>query len=87
MSEERLIRIEDKIDKVGGHLSSIDATLAAQHESLSDHIRRTELLESTIKPLVKHDNMAQGILKLIGILALIGAAVEGAVSLLSYIKH
>jgi hypothetical protein len=86
MNEDRLMRIENKIDKVVDHIGKIDTTLAAQHESLKTHIHRTELLEEAVKPLVKHDNMLQGILKLIGVLALIGAAAEGAVALLNYLK-
>lgn len=84
---DELTRIENKIDRISDRIGSIDVTLAAQHESLSDHIRRTELLEETVKPLVRHDAMMQGALKVIGILALGGTIIEGLIALLTYIRH
>lgn len=51
MEGHRLDRIEDKIDKLGERLNSIDVTLAAQHVSLEHHIRRTEILEEVVKPI------------------------------------
>lgn len=83
--EDKLERIECKIDKVVDHLGSIDVTLAAQHASLKEHIRRTELLEQEVAPIKTHVNMISGGLKLIGLLAALGAGVEGVVSLLTLI--
>ncbi len=83
--DDRLVRIEDKIDAVGQKIGSIDVTLASQHESLKDHMRRTELLEQSIEPIKKHVNMVSGALKLIGLLATIGAIIEGIVALLTYL--
>jgi hypothetical protein len=54
MDDKKLDRIETKIDKLDSRLDSVDVTLAKQHESLKDHIRRTELLEQEIKPVAKH---------------------------------
>lgn len=71
-----LKRIEEKIDKIDDSVGRIDVTLAAQHESLKDHMRRTSLLEESIRPLEKHVNMFNGALKLIGILAMLAAIVE-----------
>jgi len=84
--DERIIRIEDKIDKVVEHIGSIDSTLAAQHVSLKDHIRRTEILEQTVRPMVKHEQMLLGIVKLVMILAAIGGGIEGVISLLNYLR-
>jgi len=39
-----------KTDKIIDRLNSIDRTLAAQHVSLKDHMRRTEILEKAISP-------------------------------------
>lgn len=36
--------------EVRDDLAAIKTTLAAQHETLKDHIRRTELLERAISP-------------------------------------
>lgn len=66
----------EKLDKLDIRLGSIDSTLAAQHESLKDHIRRTEILESRIVPVEKHVVMTQGALKFIGILSLLAGIVE-----------
>lgn len=45
--DEEYIKIADK-------LTSIDKTLTAQHATLKEHIRRTELLEKQIQPLQEH---------------------------------
>ncbi len=71
MDDKRLERIEDKIDKVRDHLGSIDSTLAAQHVSLEDHIRRTALLEAELKPIKKHVDMVNGAMKFLAAIALI----------------
>lgn len=74
--ERRLERIENKIDKIGDHMSSIDVTLSGQHESLKEHIRRTELLERELAPIKKHVNMVDGALKMISIIAALAAILE-----------
>ena len=75
--DKRLERIEDKIDGLSTHLSSIDSTLAGQHVQLADHIRRTAILEEQIAPIKTHVDMVKGGLKLLGILAVIAAIAEG----------
>lgn len=74
---ERLSRIENKIDKIVDHISSIDVTLAAQHMSLEEHIKRTNLLEEQIEPLKKHTANVEGVVKFIILIATVGAGVEG----------
>ncbi len=76
MEDPRLVRIEKKLDDSNEHLAAIDVTLAAQHESIKDHIRRTELLEINLEPIKKHVDMFNGVLKFIGILASIGIITE-----------
>lgn len=68
MSDDKLNRIENKLDILSDKIGSIDKTLAAQHESLKDHIRRTEILEVAIKPVVNHVAIIQFIGKVLGIL-------------------
>lgn len=84
-------RIEEKIDALGEKLttkiSSIDATLAAQHVSLKDHIRRTEILEDDIAPIKKHVAMVHGALKLLGTIAVAATAIEAIIALIHYIGH
>ena len=69
--DKRLERMEKKIDDTLEHMSSIDVTLAMQHTSLADHIRRTELLENDLKPIKNHVAMVHGGLKLLGLIALV----------------
>lgn len=65
MDDKRLERIEQKLDDSNDHLVSIDITLAAQHVSLKEHVRRTRLLEEAIVPIKKHVNMVEGAVKLL----------------------
>lgn len=69
-------RVHEKLEKVDSTLSSIDKTLALQELHLKEHIRRTALLETEMKPVVKHVNQMQGAAKLLGILALIATIVS-----------
>lgn len=62
--DERLLQIERS-------LANIDKTLALNTQHLSEHMRRTELIESELKPVVKHVQKMQGAGGLLAILALI----------------
>lgn len=63
-------------EKIFDRLSSIDSTLAAQHETLKEHIRRTELLEEAIEPIKKHISMSTGIIKFVSFLAVVATVAE-----------
>lgn len=63
-------------DDIRKSLGNIDVTLAEQHVTLKDHIRRTELLETAIEPLKSHAQRINGGIKLIGLCAAIAAIVE-----------
>ncbi len=69
VDDKRLERIEDKVDIIGQHVGSINVTLAGQHISLEEHIRRTALLESELKPIKKHVDMVSGAMKLLAVAA------------------
>lgn len=73
---KRIERIEDKVDALGQKLGSIDVTLAKQHESLREHMRRTELLELEMTPVKKHVAMVAGAFKFIGLIAVIAGIAE-----------
>lgn len=81
-----LLRMEDKIDKLDARLDSIDVTLAKQHEQLSIHIKRSDLLEQQVEPLKTHVATVSGALKLLGSLALISGIAECVIQILSYVK-
>ncbi len=66
----------NKIDKIFDRLSSIDVTLAAQHESLKDHIRRTEILEEAFEPVKNHVSMVNGALKFIALCGILATIIE-----------
>jgi hypothetical protein len=69
-------RFEDKLDKVVDDIGEIKITLSSQHVSLKEHMRRTSILEESIKPLEKHVSMVNGALKLIAVLAMIAGIVQ-----------
>jgi len=69
MDEKRLERIEIKVDDINDHLGQINVTLAAQHESLKSHIRRTAIIEDELKPIRRHVYMINGGLILLAALA------------------
>lgn len=74
-TEDRLMRIEEKVDQVSEKIGEINSTLSAQHVSLKEHIRRTNILEKKIEPIEKHVNMVSGIVKLIMIVSALAAIV------------
>jgi hypothetical protein len=78
--QKRLERIEKKIDEVADHVASIDLTLAGQHISLRDHMRRTAILEKEVAPIKKYVYMAQGVIGLLGVLSML-------LGLLKYLKY
>lgn len=74
--DKRLDRIEDKVDAISNKLQDTNVILAAQHESLKQHMRRTQLLEEAVKPIERHVSRVEGALKLLGVLATIAAVVQ-----------
>ncbi len=84
--EPNMSRIEDKIDTISERLSSIDATLAAQHVSLKEHMRRTEILETQIEPIKTHVTRLNGALQLIGLVGTISAIIVGVINAIRLMK-
>jgi hypothetical protein len=89
----RLGRIEDKLDSVADRLSSIDITLAKQHASLEEHMRRSianeaaiELVRQTMKPLEKASAMTEGAWKLVGVVTGVAAMIETLYLLLTHVR-
>lgn len=71
MDERRLERIEAKIDDLSDKLGENNIILGKQHVVLEEHMRRTSLLEISVKILTRHRDMVEGGLKLLGILSLV----------------
>ena len=80
MDENRLDRLEAKIDKIAEAVASVDRTLERNTTSLEFHVKRTDLAEQRIeqvaeslRPIEQHVAMVQGALKLLTMgLAVIG---------------
>lgn len=87
MNDERFSRLEDKLDIVIEKIGSVDKTLAAQHVSLVEHIRRTELLEQAVIPIQTHVVQVQGVAKFFGALAVLAGILEGFTALLAFLRH
>lgn len=69
-------RIHKKLDKIDDRLGSIDVTLAKQAVSLDEHIKRTNLLEKKLEPVERHVMMVNGVLKFLGVLAIMATIIE-----------
>lgn len=80
MDDKRAERIEDKLDKVSEDIGEINKTLSAQHVSLVEHIRRTNLLEKRVDPMY---NIFRGGVALIGLITVAAAIAE----ILGIFKH
>ncbi len=87
VSDDNFNRLENKIDKLDNRLDSIDVTLAAQHVSLKEHMRRTQILEDDLEPIKTHVIMVQGGLKLIGLFALCISFAAAVVEILTYFRR
>jgi hypothetical protein len=61
--------LKEDFEKIHDRLNSIDVTLAKQSVLLSEHIRRTNLLEEKLEPVEEHVAHMRGALKLVLIIA------------------
>lgn len=84
MSDDRWGRVEDKVDKIVDKLGHIDVTLVRQNLTLEEHIKRTELLEEIVEPIRAKITMAEGALKLLGLLAVLIALSEGILKIFGH---
>ena len=76
MNDERLVRIEDKIDKIFERMASVDVTLVKQHGQLEYHIKRTDLLESELKPVRDHVRLIQAALRWLSVIGIIAGVAK-----------
>jgi chromosome segregation ATPase len=56
MADDRLKRIEDKVDKVEEAITEIKVTLSRNTASLEEHMRRSDAIEEYVQALDKHLN-------------------------------
>jgi hypothetical protein len=85
-SNDRDVRIENKLDKISDQISEINVILASQHVSLVEHIRRTNILEDKIVPLEEKLIESKGLMKLGGILGGLLAAAVALAELIGYLR-
>lgn len=71
---------ERKIDRIQADVNEIKTHLAVYNEQLTIHIKRSDLLEKDMKerisPMEKKWTMVEGVLKLLGALAVIAEAIR-----------
>lgn len=80
-NENKFDKLDIKIDKIQDRLTSIDVTLAAQHESLKLHIKRTNLLEQKLRPVEDHVTVVHGVLKLLGLATVLLGIIQALMKL------
>lgn len=74
--QDKLNKIDEKLERIEDKISNIDVTLTKQAKDLEHHIYRTdlaeeniELLRSELDPIKKHINFVDASLKVIGLIA------------------
>ena len=89
MDDKTLDRLETKIDNIVQSQNEMKITLAAQHVSLTEHMKRTEILEQTVKPLSDHDKLLLGGVKFVAYMTALGGALgalfEGVIAVLKFL--
>ena len=75
-NNEKLDRLDERLDSVDQRLASIDSTLVKNTVLLDEHIRRTNLLESELRPIKKHVEFINHIAKINSIVGTILLALK-----------
>jgi hypothetical protein len=82
--EDRLERIETKLDKVVDQISEINSTTAKQQVSLDYHIKRTDLLEKKLEPVEAHVNLISSLFKIVASIAVLAGIVATILQIVEY---
>lgn len=69
-------RIITKIDKIVDDVGEIKVQMGVYNTQLKEHMKRTDLLEKKFEPVEKHVERVNGVLKLIGVLAMLATIAE-----------
>jgi hypothetical protein len=77
-------RLDEKIDGISEKISEINVTLAAQHISLKEHIRRTEILETRLEPIESHVLLMNSSAKIISLVGIVMGVIAGLAEILHY---
>ncbi len=76
MSELLLERVLEKLDDIREEVGKIEVTLAVNTSSLAEHMRRTEILEEQHKALSRKVTIAEGAIKLVGLMSAAAGALK-----------
>lgn len=76
MDRQDLLRLEGKVDKISDQVGAINVTLAEQHVTLKEHIRRTEALEKIVAPVTPVVTIVKFVAEVVGVLAASGFLYE-----------
>lgn len=81
--DEKIEKIDKKIDIILEHSKNVDITLVKQQAELNYHILRTNLLEQEVKPLKEHMINSKATTKVVGALL---AGISIILGILKYFK-
>ncbi len=94
--EAKIDRLDSKLDTLDTRIDKIDVTLASQHGSLKEHMRRTSLLEAGVKdrdealaadlkPIKAHVSLVSSIFIVFAAIGGIVAAIASTISVLEFL--
>jgi len=69
-------RIFDKLEKIEDHVGKQEVSLARLTVSVEEHVKRSNLLEESMKPVQRHVFMVEGALKFIGVLGVVASIIK-----------
>lgn len=79
-------RVYSKLDKIEEHVAEIKTTLLRNTDSLEAHMARTLIIEKALFPIRRLYDFGVVACQIIAICGVAGAAIEGAVSLLQFLR-
>jgi hypothetical protein len=75
--DKKFEKVDVKMDAIIERIHSIDKTLSRNTDSLEYHVKRTDLLEKQVEPVVRHVWWVNGTLKILGAIATVVAILSG----------
>lgn len=92
-SNDLLVKILDKQDEISKDITEIKVVQTAQHVTLNEHIRRTELAEQNInllreeiKPIKKHVAYVDFVAKSIGFVSVLGGIATAVIKIIQFLS-
>lgn len=82
---EQTNKLDIQHQELDKRLDNIEKVMIAQEINLKEHMRRTDILEESIKPIQKHVTMVEGVFKFLGLLSLLIGIVSGVARILGFV--